>query len=234
MLIWICDDDDVYRMTMEKYCCQYFVKQGGEGAIHIFASGEEVLAAQEIPDILFLDIELDKINGIEVKERLWEKGNSKSFIVYITNYEKYMEEVYDANVLGFLRKPISYESVEMMLEKVKKRSAYTKCIYENDKIKISPRDILYIEANGAYTWIYFTKGNKTMERKELTDWEEILKLEGFFRIHYSYLINMAYVKKYSKNELLLSGKNVKLPIARRRYGDFDKEYRKYRLKNIWG
>ncbi|MDE7308305.1 MAG: LytTR family DNA-binding domain-containing protein [Lachnospiraceae bacterium] len=228
MLIWICDNENIYRTNIREYCCQYFVKKGETFDIEIFSSGEEVIAAQGIPDILFLDIDLDKMNGIEVKENLWLEGNHQSFIVYITNYEKYMQEAYDINVLGYLRKPVYYEAIEKMLEKAKERFTYTEYIYENDKIRISAQDILYIEASGAYTWIYPVKGNRIMERKELTDWEDALRFRGFYRIHHSYLINMAYIKRYSKSELELSTENVKLPIARRRYGDFDREYRKYR------
>lgn len=226
MIIGIYDDEQKYLKDMELLCQEYAEKTGKHCDIILFQSEEELLKSSGKLDVLFLDIQMEGMNGLDIQEALWQSGSS-CFIVYMTNYAEYANEAYNANVIGFLYKPVTYDMAERALNKAERNKKDLQVLLEYNGKTVRSRDVLYLEAATPFVNIYFAFEKYSFpERGEMKEWEEKLKELGFFRVHHSYLINMAYVVKYTETQATLY-KEVKIPISRRKYKEFKNEYKEY-------
>lgn len=226
MVIGIYDDEQIYSENMEILCEKYAEKTGKNCEIFLFQSEKELLENSEKLDVLFLDIQLGELNGMDIQEILWQRSKNSCFIVYMTNYAEYAECAYNANVIGFLYKPVTYDMAERVLHKAEKNKKELNVLFEYAKRPIRSRDILYLKAYSPFVHIYLLSGNEFPERGEMQKWEEKLKEYGFVRVHHSYIINMAYVREYTKDRIILY-KTIEIPISRRKYKEFEKVYKIY-------
>lgn len=226
MIIEIYDDEQIYLENMNLLCRQYAERTGTSCEIYLFHSEKELLKNNEKLDVLFLDIRLNGLNGLDIQELLWQRNENSCFIVYMTNYSEYANEAYNINVIGFLNKPVTYDMAERVLNKAKRNKEELNILFEYAGKSVRSRDILYLKASSPFVKIYFLSGNNIPERSKIQEWMEKLKEYGFFRIHYSYIINMAYVQKYTKQYVIIY-KMIKIPISRRRYKEFEKAYEEY-------
>ncbi|KAF2955852.1 LytTR family DNA-binding domain-containing protein [Marinitoga sp. 38H-ov] len=168
------------------------------------------------PDVIFLDIELPKLNGIKASKYL---NNYK--IVFVTAYSEYAVDAFEVNALDYLTKPVSevrfLETINRIEETLNKKNIITTIAVEhnNEIIFLNFEDIFYFE--------YFNKNILAItENNEyiLKHYKNIGKLEtdlpkNFIRIHKSYIINLNYIEKFIKNPISLQMKNKKiLPIGK--------------------
>ena len=175
-------------------------------------------------DIIFLDIHLPKISGIDFLKSLPNAPN----VILTTAFSEYALESYEFNVVDYLLKPFSFQrfvkaiskvpkpnnnrsSEDKSLEKnVLKKEIYIKSGYEH--IKISIDDIHYITSDADYTEI-ITHNKKYISNESLRFWIEAFPDEQFCQIHKSYVINIRKIEKIAGNQVLLI-EDVKLPIGR--------------------
>lgn len=104
MKIAVCDDDKAAR----EHIVSLVKEQIQDAEIMTFATGEEMLEVQSTFDISFLDVEMREISGMDVANhiRQEEQGNTKSIIIFVTGYEKYMNSAFDVSAFHYLLKPI--------------------------------------------------------------------------------------------------------------------------------
>ena len=140
MRIGICDDILSEREVLKEYCLSL-----GYKSIFLYESGEALLKSSDgkTLDALLLDIEMDKINGIIIKEFL-ENTDAFTYIIFITNHCEYMPQAFGRNVISFLQKPVTIHELERCLNK----AAYLKKDYFlitiDHKVSIQCKDILYL------------------------------------------------------------------------------------------
>lgn len=165
-------------------------------------------------DILFMDIKLGSVNGIElVKENNDRLRGSK--LIYITGYDEYVEDVFETELVYLVKKPLSEEKISKAyskaVEKINKENKIivVKTLKETRKIKTG--DIFYIESDARLINIHLKNEVITCYAK-LSDMEGILK-GNFLRTHKSYLVNLEKVKSYTHNQLILDNSKV-IPISR--------------------
>ncbi|MBM1106218.1 response regulator transcription factor [Aurantibacter crassamenti] len=186
----------------------------------------------ESVDLIFLDIHLPKISGIDFLKSL----NNRPNVILTTAFSEYALESYEYAVLDYLLKPFSFERFVQAVSKVtisqtelsqKEKELnstdstdiiFIKSGYEHIKINIS--DILFIQSDADYTEI-FTVEKKHLSQEPLRHWEGILDSKKFIRIHKSYIINIARIEKISGNLVRLNEKTA-LPIGRAFKEDFMK------------
>lgn len=222
MKIVLCDDDD-----------ERFLKQLGENikiicdelnenlSIVNFASGDEFLKYYEIEkniDIIFLDILMDGINGIQVAKEIRNKDN-KMQIFFLTSIKNYVFEGYNLRAVNYLLKPISYNNLKKEISKaINNIRTYTdKYIVErNDSgvYKVYIDDILFVETFLRNTQIH-TCQEKVLSYKSMKKHYEIFEPEDFFRIHESYIVNLAYITKVKGYEVNLTN-GMRLPVSKNR------------------
>lgn len=209
-------------------------------------NGEEgiKILGQEAPDIVFLDVEMPRMNGFTMLQQLKNKNFE---VIFITAYDHYAIKAIKFSALDYLVKPVEVEDLKTAVEKVtQKRNQLAgnkriELLLQNfldektahQRIAISSMeglmfiatdDIDYLEANSNYTSFYLTGNRKITATKTLKDFEELLPDSIFIRIHHSYLINKNKVEKYIKGEggQVVMKNGVTLDVARRKKEEFMK------------
>ena len=207
--------------------------------ISLFSDGETLIASGEDFDIVFLDIEMKKLSGIETAEKLrsleedLEKKSRKTAIIFITAFREYMEQAFDVGAFNYITKPIDEERFFRIFEAVSKEVDHA---LENKFIMVKCQgiqrrfflhDISYIESSNKKV-ILNTKQGKFEVYGKLSEFEELLK-ESFFRPHRCYLVNMENISAYDYEEIVtLDGD--RLPMSKQKYRDFVKAYMRYARK----
>lgn len=194
-----------------------------------FFGGQELLDSEENFDIIFLDIQMPEINGMNLakKMRSWDK---QSLIIFITAFSRYVFEAYDVEAFHYLVKPIKYETLKKVLEKaVKKLDNHTEDFLiistGRQTKKLLLRDILYIESIGRIVKIH-CKDCAVETYEQIGILEEKLRDKFFFRCHKSFLVNLAFIDTFNKTEIRMENDD-KIIIAKRRWEEFQKEMLSY-------
>ncbi len=193
------------------------------------------------PQLVFLDIEMPKMNGFEMLNVIKEKN---FHIIFTTAYDQYAIKAIKYAAFDYLLKPIDIEELKMAVARIAdKETGETKkqveLLQQNiqhpkkqlNKLAVPTldgllfydiNDIVHLEANSNYTHIFFNNQTKILASKTLKEFEDILPEETFFRVHHSHLINLNYIKKYIKGDggqiELLNGTYV--DVSRRKKDEF--------------
>lgn len=245
----IIDDEnhcvDIIEVILKKHCPNVqVVARANNGLQGIKA------ILQHAPDIVFLDIEMPKMDGFQMLEAL----ESIDFtLVFTTAYDQFAVRAFKFSAFDYLLKPIdeteliaTVHKAEIQKTPQKEHLDLLKEHYQNDtknstrRIALShskgyqlvdSQAIMFCEADGNYAKVYLENGSKVSVIKSLTYLEEILEdlsPDEFFRIHRQYLVNLRFVKNYLNTEggqieMLNEGL---LPVSRNRKDDFMKMYLK--------
>ena len=203
------------------------------------------LIEQLSPDLVFLDIQMPGMSGIEL---LRSFTNPSFRVVFVTAHDAYAIEAFRLSAIDYLLKPAEADDIVRVVQKIKKdidKNQNTigvqlhhleELLLQNNpaaehKIAISMAgkivfvniaDIVYCEAQGSYTNVCFYDGKKMVTSKSLCDFELQLADHKFFRIHHSSLINVNRVKEFQRHDggyvIMENGK--KLEVSQRKHKDF--------------
>ncbi|MCI5080087.1 MAG: response regulator transcription factor [Saprospiraceae bacterium] len=172
-------------------------------------------------DLIFLDIHLPKISGMDFLKSLHHPPH----IILTTAFPDYALESYEFSVVDYLLKPFSFQRFVKAISKIPiasppvntpentnslPKTIFIKSGYEH--IRINTEDIIFIQSDADYTEL-ITQEKKYLSSEPLRHWEATLPTEQFFRIHKSYLIHTNKIQKVAGNQVYLEGENV-LPIGR--------------------
>jgi two-component system LytT family response regulator len=225
----IIDDKWLFREDLKKLLLDYpQLEVVGEGAN--LSEGVE-LVNQIKPDVIFLDIQLQKENGFD----LLKLAEVKSDIIFITAHDQYAIRAFEVNALDYLLKPINKDRLHMAVLRLlgnneeNSDTENQQKLYHDDVIylmidgslkfvKISRLKLIVAERN--YSYIYYGENRKELISKTLHDWEQILPEKYFVRIHRSTIVNFEFVEKVHKcknytHEVIIEGINEPFFISRR-------------------
>ena len=180
-------------------------------------------------DIIFLDIHLPKLSGIDFLKSL----NNPPSVIFTTAFPDFALEGYDLNIIDYLLKPFSFARFLQAINKIPKiKTSPSDTTTDNQKFiyiksgfdyhRVAINDISHIHSDKDYTEIHITD-NKLLSQETLKYWESQFDPEQFIRIHKSYIINCEYVAKVNSSEVELKNK-INIPIGR--------AYKKWVLKMI--
>jgi two-component system LytT family response regulator len=192
------------------------------------------------PDVVFLDIEMPKMDGFQFLENFQDRNFE---VIFVTAYAEHAISAIKASALDYLLKPIDKEDLALTIQKLiqnkKKRnlaetSQNEKLIFQGTKLKINsddkmiflnPEEIIYCESDGSYSSIITENNGVVYVSKKLKVLEEMLPETLFFRIHHGYLINLQKVSSFEKNssKVVLSN-GVSLPVSRLKKSAFLKQF----------
>ena len=185
-----------------------------------------------IIDLLLLDIEMDKVSGLVIKDRLAHSINIKR-IVFMTSHGEAMKKAFGIKVMGFLVKPVDEEELFKNLSCIEAELALdTMITYQNgtEVSAFSVQDLCYIEAQRDLTVLKFAYNAHKEEvvRQRLRYWLELLPKKKFSQIHRSFIVNMDHINRADYGEVYMEGFE-KEPISvgrkyrkgfRMKYNDF--------------
>lgn len=205
-----------------------------------------VLAIRKFqPEIVFLDIEMPKYNGLEIVN-FFGKDEIQFNIIFTTAYNQYAIQAFKTSALDYLLKPIDPEELKETIERYKQkqlttfhklqvaklRLSHTEKIAipdGNNLIMIEVNEILYLKADSNYTDIHLTNGKKYTTSRILKNFEETLSsYSQFFRCHKSYIVNILHTLKFSKANggTVILKNDVEIPISIEKTDTFLKAFKK--------
>ena len=227
--IAICDDENIIIDDI----ISKLHNRSSEYEIVRCNSGNELLEMPADYSILFLDIEMPSINGMETAFRLREK-NFDGIIIFLTSHTEFMPDAFKVKAFRFLSKPIDTEKFNEALSAADKEFANTEhiIIRERDKsIYMKLTDIVYLEAYGDGTYIY-DKNKKVYDTdKPLKYWKEQIGTEHFFQINKSTIVSFLYFSSVSSDgSIYVPLYDLKLSSSRRNCASFKEAFFKYAKK----
>lgn len=234
--IAIVDDESIQRDSM-----QTLIKQAAEEMdltvqLSVFSSGEQFLfELEDYPElaIIFLDIEMNKIDGLEVAQKI-RKKDSEMTIVFATAFAEYAVQGYEVQALDYLLKPIEVEKIIRVLQRYLDRKPQIKESITFDVngqlVKLFLEDILYIEVIKRECYIHLQDRTLTVNKtlKELS--KELNK--DFIQTHRSYLVNVVHIEGLLKADVELSNGET-IPVSRRLSKDVQEKFITYNRKSVF-
>ena len=233
MRVAICDDDISHSGMLEGYLLDISKKyQNLNVDIDVYQSGEELLRMIEIekqvPQILFLDVEMGDLNGIETAYKL-RSSHKKMHIIYVSSYSQYTCEGYEVGAFRYILKPISYESIEKhfsaAIDEVLNNREWIFFKQGNDDIQIRCEDVVCImsERGRMLRLITDDPNDEQVFYAKLKDVEKILNPLIFIKVNQGTIINLNYVRIVSSDEVYMKNGNI-IPISRSRKKDVKSSY----------
>ena len=232
MRIAVCDDD---RATRE-HIVSLIKEQAENVEITEFASGEDLLEAQVDFDVSFLDVEMNGMSGMDVAKHMRREqektGRARSIIIFVTGYDKYMNDAFDVSAFHYLLKPINEEKFRSVFERALKEmlaardqaGRYILVKKSGTQQRVHIRDIYYIESANKKVIIH-TRTGALESYGKMEELEQVIG-SGFYRCHRCYLVNMEKIASYSGGSIKLVNGD-ELILAQKKYADFVKRYMKY-------
>ena len=205
------------------------------------ANGFEAVkaVAETNPDLLFLDIQMPKLDGFEVLELIASGQAAPPVVIFVTAYDQYAMRAFDAHAVDYLLKPFSTERFEVALERARSRLAERRLpvevaaerphaqrperlvVKDGTRVHIIPLDRLdYVEAQDDYVALH-SAGKSHLKQQSIASLEAALDPKRFVRIHRSFIVNLervARIEPYAKERrIAILGDGTRLPISRSGY-----------------
>ena len=217
---FIVDDDEIDRLTTQSFCKRYpFLDIAG---VFSAAAGALEAAAKTPPDVLFLDIDMEGMSGLELRERL----EHIPACIFITSYPDYAVESFEKAALDFLVKPLKADRFAKAMDRLQQYlsvqhkaalldhtlGADTVFIKDgHEQVKIALHEIVYLEALKDYTGI-ITAHKKYCVLSTLGGLLEQQAFKMFVRIHRSYAVQKNFVERVTAREVIVN--SIALPLGR--------------------
>lgn len=229
---------DVLEMQLNHYCPSVVI-------VAKCAGGEEGVLAirQHRPELVFLDIEMPRVNGFDVLAQTNQIGYE---VIFTTAYDQFALKAFKYAAVDYLLKPVDVEELQTAIQRVTSKKEQ---VGMGDKIKtlleqfgapqatlpqrialpigdamqlFAPDDIVRCESDSNYTYIFLAVGKKILLAKTLKEIEETLRGLSFFRVHQSHLVNINHVNKVVKGEgsYLTTSDGATIPISRNKKDAF--------------
>lgn len=208
------DDEPMALLVIEQFCRR-------RGGMELLTFSEPRVGLEAIcrrkPDLVFLDIQMNSLNGLEIADVL----PHECCFIFTTAYAEYALEGFNLDAVDFLHKPFSYERFEMAVEKALRRVdarrvpilEYLVVKQEYNNVSIPLSDILYVEALGNYVKIVRVSGGHVLTRANLKTITDMLPDGAFLRIHRSYVVSVSVVASFTRTRIKLKGLAEDLPVG---------------------
>ena len=217
-------DDELYSREELNHLLGAFptikvIDEAGSGETAVLKS------LQQQPDIVFLDVEMPKMNGMQAAQALLEL-KKPPLIVFTTAYPQFAAEAFQYNAIDYLLKPYDEERLQVTINRitkklftVEKRFVGKLAVEQDGEIfYIEPKEILYMYRDDKITRLILTTG-ELETRTPLKELENRLIMHGFFRVHKSFIVNLEYVTKLTPwfngaYQLQIADRNDTLSVSR--------------------
>lgn len=252
--ITICDDEQTQLTLLKSFVTEWARLQKYEPEINLCQNADQFLFWQEEkkePDIILLDIDMPGMDGLSLARKLRSDGRAAQ-IIFITGLTDYVLEGYDVEAISYLIKPVKKERLFSCLDKAKERCGRQApaLLLETPggAARVKLADICYLESDAHDTQVHFILSPNSPSghfphaaesmnacpsdaircKTGIHELEIQLQAQSrsFFKIHRSYLVNLSYVSKITRKDVLMDTGEI-LPVARGRWEALNKAYLDY-------
>ncbi len=227
MKIAIVDDNLIFAQSFKNR----FVNMYNDTikSLDVFTTAERFLESGYKYDVVFLDIDMPGMSGLELAKQYKDKMIS---IVFVTNRDDLVFEAYNTtNTLGFVRKSNIEEDLPIVLDRLHRESQSTMYLTvksSSELTRVRYSEIIYVEKLSHNVILYTLTGDISM-RKTISETEELLNGYGFVRTHIGYIVNMEYIKLINSKEVILTNGKV-VPISRQKVKFVKDEFLRWSVK----
>ena len=239
MKIAICDDEKPIRDYIEK--CVREVKPDAD--VVQYPDASEMVSASFDADILFLDIQMPEMDGMQAA-RILRTMENKTILVFVTAVEEAVFQAFDVGAVQYIVKPFDrtklIDTIRKTIELAKEKNRVEALFFEMDESteekrsitiksgganrRVILKEILYAEVLEHRIILHMNDQECIEYYGKMSDLEKIAGKE-FYRIHRAYLINLEYVKSYDSKSVTIAGEEI--PVARGKYQELVKAYLSY-------
>lgn len=229
--IAVCDDD----IQMRRFLRSSIEESGIDCVIAEFSNGAELLRNYQGYEILFLDIDMPVVNGIEAAKRIRRKDR-KVKIIYVTGYQDYMQRSFDVHPFSFLVKPVRKGMIikqlqEALLYSREEEKANTLRLETTEGMEeIAVPDIYYLEYQRRKLRFVMKQG-ECMIRGKISEFSEKLIPYGFATPHKSFVVNLYHVKSIRGYDIFMMNGD-QIPLSQKRSTEFRGILGKYQADRI--
>lgn len=219
--ISICEDEKEQQELLKTYIDQIFDGLSIKYKLEVFNSGEELLESYtKDTNILLLDIQMGKINGMETARKI-RQLDGKVEIIFITSLIEYALDGYEVRAYRYLIKPVKYENLKEniinCIKEVDIKNKYIMIKEQGNQIKLDINEITYIEVQRGTITIH-TLNEVYKINETMSNIENEIACSRFFRCHKSFLVNLEHVKSIKQYVVILEN-SEEVPVSRYRFKD---------------
>lgn len=226
----VCDDEwetlemvsrEIKRVFRRKNFSVFVTEYSNERSLF-----QKIIAGEKY-DVIFLDIDMPFVNGIQLAVNMRQAGIN-TLLIFVSNMEGHVYDSFAAKPFRFIRKSVFMQEMEHVAEDIiQELQMEDEGILfgsGNHTIHLNPYRIMYVECKGKILDIHYE--NRVIELSyQISAMEEQLKEYGFIRVHKGYLVNYRFIFKINKEELVLDDQSV-IPVSRLRMNDVRSQYRR--------
>lgn len=234
MRIAICDDEPIHREDVKKVLstCEVLPKNN---VLSEYPNGLDLLEehAKNPFDIVFLDIEMEGLSGLETGQKIRNIGRNV-IIIFLTSYKDYVFNSFRIEPFDYILKPITVEKIINVLKravnKYNEQHYLIPISFKDNTYTLEVREIVYIESDLRHV-IFYTENNRYMCIGKLNEYDYRLSSYGFYRCHQSYLINMNFIKSIDDKKIeMTTGSEINMSVRRKQdclnaYSEYLARYR---------
>lgn len=197
----------------------YFRRSSTAYVQRVYQSGMEFVRSAENSDIVFLEANLEKLDGLETA-RIIRKLGSEAQLIFVARGAEMAIHGYSVDALDYLLKPVEPTAVERALDKAVRRLSSRSCAYlalklPNGTASISTNDITYVEVFD-HNLVYHTTGGDYTVRGRLGDVYEQLDHDYFLACNRSFIVNLRYVTEICTDHVILNGTKISVSKSHRK------------------
>lgn len=209
--IYLCDDSELLRQRYKNQITRIADDNSIEHTIFTFSSGEQLLSQKpNVADIIYLDVVMDGINGIETAKQL-RAQDCQAEIIFLTSSEEYIFESFDVNPLYYMIKGSAneqknFEKIFLQAAEfsVAKRNNVFTCENQTSKKQIPLHQISHFQLNGKTITVHFSTDNSFEFYDSMESLQEQLCEENFVLCHRLYMVNVKFIDEVGSRDVLLT------------------------------
>lgn len=231
--IIVCDDDMESIIYLQNLLDEYFFDRNVRCEVVYYKSGKELILAENSDiDVAILDVEMDKLNGIQTGYEILRRC-PKVVLMITTSYMHYLDQAMDLRVFRYFDKPVDKNRLFHALDIALKDENIIDIPTKYGISQIGETHIVCIQSSFRKSVILTDSGNRIQTEMSIKDWLKKLENNNLFACpHYSYIVNLHFIQDFSGKSITLqckNGENIKIYPSKRKYPEFkNKFYEKMR------
>lgn len=216
----IVEDEAAVRDQLMGYVQRYMRQYDAQIEVTMFTDGVEILEEyRPVYDIIFLDVEMQHLDGMETASRI-RALDSDVLLIFITNMAQYAIKGYAVGALDYVLKPVPYFAFSQQLQKAagqlaRRARRYLAVPVDGGMRRLDEASVYYIESEGHRIHFYTEDGDFSAPGA-LKAWEEKLEPHGFARCNSGYLVNLAHVSSVQMNTVQVGPHQLQVSRPRRK------------------